>query len=167
MAMKKLILLFVTLALAGGIQNAYGQSSFKSADAAVTEAESIIRNFSGDHDADIVSIGPLLINFAKQFIKVDPEAEAALQMAKGLLAADFKNCSAEVKSRFNSRMDNLINSLGDLKLMEAREGDDNIFVIGDDKKISGLLIRSDDAAAIIKLSAMPEALGKLIQIAND
>lgn len=165
--MKKILLLFVTAALTCGLQSVYAQSAFKNADAAVTEAGNIIQKFSECRDADVVSIGSTLINLAKPFVS-EPEAKATLKMAKGLLVADLEDCSADIKSRFASQMRKFIDSLGDFKIMEARDDGDNVIVIGDENKISGMLVCSSEyEVVLIKLSAKPEELAELIQIANN
>ncbi len=105
-----------------------------------SEIKSIVKEFKRYDEFEGLTIGKFWLNLLKSVEKLSPdemdddEKEEMQQFFKlmksidGLIVADYEDCSAEVKSKFNARMSKALEGVE--LLMEEKDEDDVVRIYG-------------------------------------
>ncbi len=105
-----------------------------------SEIKSIVKEFKRYDDFESITIGKFMMNLIKSIEKMDVENmddddskdfENIMNLMKsldGMIAADYEDCSEDVKTKFNSRMTKALEGVE--LLMESKDGGDHVYIYG-------------------------------------
>ena len=167
--MNKIIFRTVIISIATALalsQLAIAQQAFSNAEKATDEIENIISRYQETPGAEGVNIGRFLIGAAKALV-TDKEARMVMNYAKSIKVLEMEKTGSDIKNKFKNAINGFKSrlSLG-YKIMEVNDGDDNIIIIGDEKKVSAILVLSDGETVLVRVDMTPDQLSEIVTIAG-